>query len=97
MQFLVDFTLPLNLDQNFVDLIPAQRTRVNECFADGQISSYSLSLEHAKLWAVVNAKQLSDVQTIIDSFPLSKYMEYKIFPLTFHQTLENMVMSFSLN
>ncbi len=97
LQYMVDFSLPIIMEQQFVDLIPDQRAKVNECFVKGQISAYTLSMENGRLWAVVNAKNQREVLDIIASFPLSKYMEWKIYPLTFHQTIENAVMTFSLN
>ena len=85
------------MTQEFFDLVPEQRAIVNEYFATGKLASYTLSLEHAKLWAVFNANNEREVFDLIAAFPMTKFMEFKVYPLTFHQTIENSVMTFSLN
>lgn len=54
-QYMVDFSLPATLDQEFINLIPSQRTIVNRLFTEGKLVNYALSLENSKLWAVFNA------------------------------------------
>lgn len=97
IQYMVDFSLPFTLTEEFFELIPKQRSKVGEYFANGKLSAYTLSMEISKLWAVINAEKEREVIDLIATFPLTKYMEFKIYPLTFHQTMENSVMTFSLN
>ncbi len=96
-QFMVDFTLPFYLDQQFIDLIPQQRAKINKYFLNGQLANYVLSLEKSKLWAILNADTRDEVLDIIQDFPLTKFMKYRIYPLTFNQTINSKVPSFSLN
>ena len=53
-QFMVDFTLPTELSDEFIDLIPYQRNVVNRYFSEGNLVNYALSLEKATIWAVFN-------------------------------------------
>lgn len=96
-QYMVKFNLPENMTEEFFGLVPQQRLLVGELFAEGKLAAYTLSLEFGKLWAVVNADGIKEVVEILKLFPLTKYMEYKIYPLSFHQTMENSTMTFSLN
>ena len=53
--FMVDFTLPEVLTEDFMNQIPFQRATVDRFFKEGKLVNYSLSLENSKIWAVFNA------------------------------------------
>ncbi len=94
---MVDFSLPALMPQRFIDLIPEQRIVVNRQFIEGKLCNYTLSLEHSKLWAVYTASSEREVLNLIAQFPLTKYMEFKIYPLTFNQSANHFLPDFSLN
>ncbi|KAA3630767.1 MAG: hypothetical protein DWQ02_17480 [Bacteroidetes bacterium] len=77
-QYMVDFTLVGNLSEEFMDLIPYQRVVVNKLFQQGKLVNYALSAEKAKVWAIFNADSESELLKMINSFPLSKFMEVEI-------------------
>ncbi|MEO6758897.1 MAG: hypothetical protein ABIO24_05540, partial [Saprospiraceae bacterium] len=52
IQYMVDFTMPKELPDEFVSRIPQQREAVNQLLNDGKILNYALSLENSKLWVV---------------------------------------------
>ncbi|MEO1627497.1 MAG: hypothetical protein AAFV25_20265, partial [Bacteroidota bacterium] len=54
-QFMVDFTMPEVLSDDFMNLIPYQRAMVQRYFNEGKLLNYALSLENAKLWAIFSA------------------------------------------
>ncbi len=85
-QFMVDFTLPKVLSDDFLELIPKQKDAVQNYFLNGSIISYAFSKESSKLWAVFNAYSYKDVKRLIFKLPLSKYMNANISPLTFNHT-----------
>lgn len=96
-QFMVDFSLPTILTDRFTNRIPEQRAKVNEYFAEGKLVSYAVSLESAKVWAIFNADTESEVLTLINAMPLTRFMQYVICPLTFYNILTTQVPHFSVN
>ena len=77
-QYMVDFTLVGTICEEFLDLIPYQRVVVNKLFQQGKLVNYALSAEKAKVWAIFNADSENEVRKMINSFPLSKYMDVEI-------------------
>jgi muconolactone delta-isomerase len=96
-QFMVDFTLPEVLTEDFMSLIPKQRASVNRFFAAGKLVNYALSLEKSKLWAVFNANSELEVMELIVEMPLTQFMEVRISVLTFYNTTQERVPEFSMN
>lgn len=96
-QFMVDFTLPSELSEEFIDLIPYQRNVVNRYLSEGKLINYALSLENAKLWAVFNAESEMEVMEMIIDFPLTKFMQVEICMLSTYNAPTPTTMNFSLN
>lgn len=96
-QFIVDFTLPESLSEEFMELIPYQRAMVNRLFKDGKLLNYALSLESSRLWTVVNARDEFEAKNIVEDLPLSQFMTFEISMLTFYNSMEPVTPDFSLN
>jgi len=96
-QFMVDFTLPTVLSEEFMGLVPYQRAAVNRFFSEGKLLNYSLSLENSKVWAVFQANSEMEVMNLIADLPLTEYMTVEISMLTFFNTKEPNIPDFSLN
>lgn len=96
-QYMVDFTLPEVIDEEFMNLIPYQRIAINKLFVEGSIISYSLSLEKSKLWAIFKASTELDLMDMIADLPLTCFMDIEISPLTFHNITEPELPEFSMN
>jgi hypothetical protein len=96
-QFMVDFTLPLHLNERFTNSIPEQRAMVNDYFSEGKLVSYALALEKSKLWAVFAAETEFEVIHYVEALPLTRYMRYTIAELTFHNSVMVRMPSFSVN
>lgn len=96
-QFMVDFTLPRELSEEFLDLIPYQRNIVNKYFSEGKLVNYALSLENAKLWAIFNADSELEVMEMIVDFPLTKFMHVEICMLSMYNAPTPAAANFSLN
>lgn len=94
---MVDFTLPQVLSEEFMDLVPMQRTEVDLLLAEGTLVNYMLALKDAKLWAVFNANSEYEVMQMIAELPLTNFMEVKISQLTMHNTPQEAMPVFSLN
>ncbi|RMG84214.1 MAG: hypothetical protein D6714_08390 [Bacteroidetes bacterium] len=96
-QFMVDFTLPEILTDDFMSLIPHQRARVNHFFSEGILVNYAMSLDESKLWAVFNADSEAEVLELVLQLPLTQFMEVRISMLTFYNTSQEPTPAFSMN
>lgn len=96
-QYMVDFTLPEVLSEEFIGLIPQQRAVVNRLFMEGKLLNYALSLETSKLWAVFSAVSEMEVMDIIADMPLTSFMQVEISILTFYNTFSPKDPVFSMN
>lgn len=97
IQYMVDFTLPSELSETFIQLIPEQRSTVNRLMSEGKIMNYALSLENSKLWAVFSVDSEAELMDLISTLPLSRYMKVKFYELTFFNASHPFIPSFSVN
>ena len=96
-QYMVDFTLPKILSEEFLRRIPHQRAKVNKLFREGKLINYALSLDNSKMWAVINANSELDVLELITELPLTRFMKIHISMLTFFNSVDTEVPVFSNN
>jgi len=96
-QFMVDFSLPKMLSEDFLRQIPHQRAKVNKLFRDGKLVNYALSLDNSKIWATINADSELDVLQLISQLPLTRFMQYKISLLTYYAGVNAEAPVFSVN
>ena len=94
---MVDIELPGTITDEFAALIPFQRSRINDLMSEGKISSYSLSMDRARLWVIVNAASVDEVHGVIGSFPIFSYIKFEIRELMFHNSIRLLHPQFSLN
>ena len=97
MQYMVDFTLPTELPEEFVNNIPRQRAAVNRLLGEGKILNYALSLENSKLWVVFSASSEAVLMEMVQKLPLTRYMKVRISELTFYNASNPMSAAFSVN
>lgn len=97
MQYMVDFTLPTELPEEFVNNIPRQRAAVNRLLGEGKILNYALSLENSKLWVVFSASSEADLMEMVQRLPLTRYMKVRISELTFYNASNPLSPAFSVN
>lgn len=95
--FMVDFTLPERLSNEFFDLLPHQDYVVNKYLSNGKLVNYALSLENAKLWAVFSANSELEVREILAEFPLTHFMQMEISLLSSYNVAHVGMAQFSLN
>lgn len=96
-QYMVDFTIPTILPEDFLQLIPHQRAKVNKLFREGKLINYALSLDNSKMWAVINANSEEDVACLLSELPLTRFMEYHVNMLTFYNAVGQEKQVFSMN
>ncbi len=97
LQFMVDFTMPKELPDEFVALIPRQRVAVNKLMGEGKLLNYALALEHGKLWAVFAVESESELLDIVYGLPLTDFMKVRISELTFYNAFQPFAATFSIN
>ncbi|MEX1189521.1 MAG: muconolactone Delta-isomerase family protein [Bacteroidia bacterium] len=96
-QYLVDLDLPLELNEEFILLVPEQRQQIDELMANGIILSYALAADRSKVWATINAETVEEVQEILHTMPLIHFMEPTIYELEFYNATGNGLPAISLN
>ncbi len=94
---MVDIDLPIEMNHEFMALIPRQRARINKLLQQGVIASYSLSSDRMRLWVTLNAVSEEDVEAVLKTFPLAKFIEWSIHELMFQQSSTPFVLKMSLN
>ncbi len=96
-QYMVDFTLPDTLSDDFISTIPKQRRAIQRLFSQGKLLNYALSLETSKLWAVFSANSEVDLMEMVSDLPLSRFMRIHISSLTFYNAFTPLQPAFSFN
>lgn len=97
IQYMVDFTLPTHLSDEFIGLIPQQRAAVNRLLGQGKLLNYALSLENSRLWAVFSVSSEAELMELISTLPLTRYMKVRVSELTFFQAAHAFAPAFSFN
>ena len=96
-QYMVEFTMPTNLSEEFVQRIPQQREMVNRMFNEGKILTYALSLESGKLWSIFAVPSEDELTQLVQRLPLTRYMKMKISALTIFNASHPITPAFSMN
>ncbi|MBP7281086.1 MAG: hypothetical protein KBA66_05885 [Leptospiraceae bacterium] len=96
-QYMVDIALPEFISEEFMSLVPEQRSQVNRLMGRGILNSYSLSSDRSRIWAVINAQTQKEVEYTLHSFPLARFMNYQIHELAFNNNISQILPRFSLN
>ncbi len=94
---MVEIDLPALMTQQFMSLIPSQRTMVNELMSQGKIDSYTLSLDRRRLWVIFLADTELEVSDLLEDFPIYPYCEFEVSELMFHNTMTRELPVISLN
>jgi len=89
--------LPENPSVEYMSYIPSQRDIINKLMFDGVISGVSLIENRNKLWITINSENEDGVIDILNTFPMIKFMRFKIEKLLFHFTSSNVFPQMSLN
>lgn len=84
--YMIDIDLPEKLDAEYLNLIPEQKNFVTKLMQEGRISNYSLSFDRRKVWVVLTAQSAFEVKNTIRSFPIYRYIRYRVHNLLFHNS-----------
>ena len=81
MRFLVETKFSQALTDEMVALIPAEIARGEELDAAGSRLALYLAEDLSAAWQVYQAETLAEVQEMVDSFPLTRFVTSIITPL----------------
>jgi muconolactone delta-isomerase len=95
--FMVDITLPSELDEDFIALVPAQRALSMQMLRERKLLSYSLSMDRSRLWIIAEGRSEADVERLLRKMPLFGYFQFEINPLAFSESPVRMLPELSLN
>lgn len=96
-EYMVIIRFATFFSEEFVALIPDQRTQINSLMEKGIITSYSLSANRSMLWVTMLATSLEAVEKTLRMMPLFKFMRYEVVELMFHNSPVHAQMHFSMN
>ena len=82
--YMAELQLPSMFTGEFLALIPAQRAVVDKLMTAGVILSYSLTVERSRLWIVFASSSEEETKQVLDSLPLTQFMQSDMHELTFH-------------
>jgi hypothetical protein len=71
-------TIQFEMDENFMNLVPAHRILINNFIEKGAIDYYALSIETQRCWMIMNAGSKLEVENQLMKTPLYKYWTIEI-------------------
>ena len=83
-QYLFDISLPEDISEEFIALIPRQRAHIDALMVKGIVMSYSLAIDRSKLWVTLLAHSEESAKETLKSFPMYRFFAVKMYPLAFH-------------
>jgi len=98
--YMVECELQSAFNEEFRLLVPRQDYVINQLMKSGIVLNYSLSMDRAKLWMVIDAESEFKVLEILSNMPLIEFMIPNISPLLFFNPARPRVeesLPFSLN
>jgi muconolactone delta-isomerase len=82
LEFMVDFTMPERLSDEFIARVPRQRHLINRYMKNKKLLSYALSLESHRMWAIFRVNSELELMQLIAELPLTPLMDVTISSLT---------------
>jgi hypothetical protein len=76
--FKYQVTIQFEMDENFMNLVPAHRVLINNFIEKGAIDYYAVSMETQRCWMIMNAGSKLEVENQLMKTPLYKYWTIEI-------------------
>ncbi len=86
LEYMVDFTMPQRLSDDFIERVPRQRSLINRYMKNKKLLSYALSLESYRMWAIFRVSSELELMQLIAELPLTPLMDVSISTLTILNT-----------
>jgi muconolactone delta-isomerase len=71
-------TIQFDMNDDFMELVPAHRTYINYLINKGTIEHYAVSMETQRSWITLNADSKTDVEKLLAKSPLFKFWSFEI-------------------
>ena len=71
-------SISFEMDEEFMNLIPAHRTYINYLINKGIVDYYTVSLESQRCWIIINADDKKKADEYLKKSPIFKYWQYEI-------------------
>lgn len=71
-------TIQFEMSGNFMDLVPAHRTYINQLINKGVIDHYAVSMETQRSWITINAASKKEVENTLKKSPLFRFWSFEI-------------------
>ena len=71
-------TINFEVDDEFMSLVPAHRTYINQLINKEIIDHYAVSMESQRIWITISALSKEEVDSLIVKSPLYKYWTYQV-------------------
>lgn len=71
-------TIQFEMNDEFMELVPAHRTYVNYLINKDIIDQYAVSMETQKVWITLTAENKEEVEKILQKSPLAHFWTYEI-------------------
>jgi hypothetical protein len=76
--FMIEMEFPYYKDEEFMALIPRQREQIANLLQTGILTSFALNSERTRGWIVMAAQNEAAAMTILEQFPLHKFINFDI-------------------
>jgi len=82
MKFMVEIKLPKYKNNHFQSLLPDQQQQIGKLRHEGVLDMFSFNVSQTKVWFVINAEGLDELNEIIEKFVTRRFMlKIRIEPL----------------
>lgn len=71
-------TINFEVADEFMSLVPAHRTYINQLINKEIIDHYAVSMESQRIWITISALSKEEVDSLIVKSPLYKYWTYQV-------------------
>ena len=86
MIYMVEISLPDELDDKFMRKIPAHRAYINQLINEGKVQSYTINEERSKGWILMSVKNENELDEIMEQLPIFEYISYDVFQVLVHDS-----------
>lgn len=78
--YVIDIALTKPFDQELIDLVPAERQRVQELAAQGLVKAGYLRSDTRGAYLIMQADSEAEVRAALQSLPMHRFMQCAIVP-----------------
>jgi hypothetical protein len=71
-------TIQFEMNDEFMDRVPAHRTYINFLINKGIVDHYAVSMETQRVWITLSAKDKEEVEIVLKKSPLFKFWTFEI-------------------